>query len=99
MGSPMPPLPQRPTDAPPQGFMTTDEPEPAAAQDQQEILKAKLEMFRSADETVGNLTRASNASNGAEYARAIKELLKKWMVDEVAAGRTSEQENPRILGA
>lgn len=99
--SAMPPVPNRDA-APPdggQGLLQPGQEPPAPVEqpDQQQTISGKLQLFRSADEMISNISRASPM--GGKYGEAIKQLLKKWMMDEVAAQRTSTGENPRILGA
>jgi hypothetical protein len=71
--------------------------EQPAGPNPQDALKGKLDLFRSADELIQNIAQQSNA--GSKYAQGIKDILKKWMMDEVAGTKEgTPQENPRILG-
>ena len=98
----MPPVPGREDSQPPQegfGSLTSQTPAPTTgAPDPQDILKQKLNMFRSADELISTISTASNV--GSKYGATIKNLLKQWMMDEVRNTKERKPpENPNIPGA
>lgn len=96
MASPMPPMPDR--NAPPanggQGLL--DQQPPAVEQQPDSDLSGKLQLFRSADEAVMAVARAVGELPEIEQ---IKQLLKQAMMKMVASQRTTNSDNPRILGA